>query len=419
MDPKKRLVDLSSVPAAAEWERAIGHTNKKAGRPKFDAAPTIYPHHRQLCLSVCGFSKSSEEFDNELETLQKEGLFTKAAAWSLFEGNADRAVKILNAGGNHYMFIALALELRIKNNELAIAADESNVLQAHDDPYLRAIYALIKTGRWKSVADEMALPMRDRVWVALCHFNDRELSSWLEQQMTESVKSGDIEAIVLSGISIKLVDVLVKYIEVVGDYQTALLITSFALPLYGQDFRMEQWRTKYHQYLNTRKMFVQRAMYDIRATRMSKRRIDGVPTIQPAARQVTLRCVYCDSDLDNNGNQPSSHAATATAAQTSGSSTTLERNPLMTGLSGIQCPRCGRHLPRCAICDQYMGMPRTDRRDLNESQQNGLAKMLTWCLKCSHGFHFDHAQAWFERHIECPVDDCRCQCGAEANPELA
>lgn len=407
-DPKKRLIDLTSIPTAADWERAIGTMNRKAGCPKFEAVATAYPHHRQLCLAICGFSKSSQDFDNDLQTLQDRKQFTKAAAWSLFEGDALRAVRILKTGGNDYLFIALALELRSKNDAAPIGTDENDALQAHDDPYLRAIYALIKTGKWESVADEVALPLRDRVWVALQHFDDKKLSEWLERQMTESIASGDIEAIILAGITTKLVDVLVKYVETVGDYQTALLITSFTLPLYEQDFRMEQWRSQYHIYLNSRKKFVRRSIFDIQATKKSKRR-DGTTAIPPAGRQVTLRCVYCDSSIDNRDRSVTSAPV----------STTLERNPLMTNLGGIQCPRCGRHLPRCTICDQFMGLPRTDRRDLTENQQINLSKMLSWCLKCNHGCHLDHARAWFGRHMECPVDDCNCQCGAEANSELA
>lgn len=44
-----------------------------------------------------------------------------------------------------------------------------------DDPFLRAIFAYLASGEWSDVLDEEALPLRDRVGVALRFLPDDEV----------------------------------------------------------------------------------------------------------------------------------------------------------------------------------------------------------------------------------------------------
>jgi hypothetical protein len=43
-------------------------------------------------------------------------------------------------------------------------------------------------------------------------------------------------------------------------------------------------------------------------------------------------------------------------------------------------------------------------------------KFITFCIKCSHGFHANHAIDWFrgvngrKGHSDCPVSECSCIC---------
>jgi hypothetical protein len=41
-----------------------------------------------------------------------------------------------------------------------------------------------------------------------------------------------------------------------------------------------------------------------------------------------------------------------------------------------------------------------------------MAKMITFCRGCGHGFHADHARQWFSKHTVCPVVGCECACMA-------
>ena len=47
-----------------------------------------------------------------------------------------------------------------------------------------------------------------------------------------------------------------------------------------------------------------------------------------------------------------------------------------------------------------------------EKKNDLMAKMITFCRGCAHGFHADHAREWFAKHKVCPVVDCECCCMA-------
>lgn len=413
---RSRLIDptTDAVPDGEEWSAALAEINKKAGRGLFKSIPTKWPHHRQMCLAICGWGKSPAELEQELLNFEAKGQYTVAAAWALFEKNPKRAVESLKRGGKNLLFIGLALSLQVKGNP-PLQKEEwdynmSDLSDMADDPYLRAIYTLISTGDWRAIANEASLPLRDRVGVALHNLDDTELPNWLNRQTAEVVRTGDIEGLVLTGITDSAVSLLSAYIEKFGDYQTATLIIHFAAPLYINDFRVWQWRADYQDLHNKNRLFVDRCRFDVQSTKKCRDR-DGFTVIKPRPRQVTLRCMHCDTaftnDLDNTGSDASAPKASAVSAS--------DRNPLYSSgvHAGISCPKCGRHLPRCGICLLTLGMPRSDKDGVAAEPFQRLANFMSFCMKCDHAFHADHARGWFKVHNECPIPECHCSCNAD------
>jgi hypothetical protein len=49
---------------------------------------------------------------------------------------------------------------------------------------------------------------------------DEQLSEWLEQQIKETTRTGDVEGIVLAGITDNMADIFARYVEKSLDYQT-------------------------------------------------------------------------------------------------------------------------------------------------------------------------------------------------------
>lgn len=393
----------------------IASINKQAERPAFEGVQTAKPQHRQICLAICGLLKPLSELDGDLKRLEDDGKYTTAAAWALFEGIPRRAVDILKKGGTDLLFIAMALEIKLKSSSaLDIDTEEwGKALQSHpqmaEDPYLRAIYSYITSGDWAAIANQTALPLRDRVGVALRNFGDAQLTDWLTKQMDEATRTGDIEGIVLAGITDNMADILAKYVEKFMDCQTATLIMSFCSPRYIDDIRCDAWRKAYKDLLQRHKEHILRVRFEQQSTIKSRSR-EGIPVIKAPLRQVTVRCQKCDAmtanDLSNSGAAPTSALGHTTT-------TVDDRNPLaVTGVhAGLCCPRCGSHLSRCAVCMEIVGVPRSDRPEQStDSAVRRMANFPSFCMKCKHVTHMDHSVAWFNRHVECPVPECQCQC---------
>lgn len=411
-----RLSEGMGPPNPAAWERCLQSINQRFALPKYEGIKTAWPAHRQACARICGWGRSSQTaFSDYAKTPASErnsSWHTMATAHALFSGDTKQAVQILKKASSEYpelLFVSLALQL-IGRGDIDLAKEQldfDEAVASKTDPYLRAISSLIATNDWELIANQESLPLRERTYVALRYFEDDKLTDWLNKQVAKAIKRGDIEGIVLTGITDKLVDIFAKYIEKFNDVQTATLVLSICAPLYIDDYRCLVWRNAYRAYLQRHKAFYQRAKFEVESTKKSKR--GNVPTIKPPSRQIALRCIYCDAEyeLSNLGSGPPSAGQRA--------------NPLMAAgvNAGISCPTCGRHLPRCVVCLEVVGIPRSDRPEAASDPETRIAaRFPTFCLKCEHVLHLDHARQWFARHVECPVPECRCRCNLRTNQEL-
>ncbi|KAI1281364.1 hypothetical protein F5Y07DRAFT_354486 [Xylaria sp. FL0933] len=431
-----RLAHGPALPDDAVWDRGLQRlSNAKAGDPSWGKLATKRPERREAAMRVCQWGKTS--IDSEWKDYVKipaseknSSSFTRGAARALFEGDITEAINILKTASSEYpelLFVSLALQL-MKKGDKSLSKEQldfDDAVASKTDPYLRAISSLIATNDWETIANQESLPLRERTYIALRNFEDDKLTQWLNNELKKAVETGDIEGIVLTGITDDLVDIFAKYIEKFNDIQTATLVLSICSPRYINDYRCTVWRNAYRAYLQGHRAFLQRTKFEVESTKKSK--LNGVPTIKPPSRQIALRCVYCDAEYEltskaglgaagSNTGMPTTPTAPApTSTQTHVS------NPLMaTSINaGVSCPNCGRHLPRCVVCLEVVGIPRSDKPELSPDPQTRLAaKFPTFCLKCDHVLHLDHARQWFARHAECPVPECRCRCNFRANPEL-
>ncbi|KAI1144502.1 hypothetical protein F5Y05DRAFT_29170 [Hypoxylon sp. FL0543] len=418
-----RLVDGTRPPDAAAWERCLQDINKKSREPAYDGVETKKLAHRQVALTICGWGRSPDthfgDYDKMPHSERNSSWYTRAAVHALIEGDFDGAVRILGGASAEYpelLFVSLALQLKSHGAKQPGKAqlDFDDAVASKTDPYLRAISSLIATDSWENIANQDSLPLRERTFVALRYFDDDKLTYWLEKELRKAIETGDIEGIVLTGITDKLVDIFAKYVEKFNDVQTATLVLSICSPRYINDYRCRTWRNAYRAYLQRHKAFMQRTKFEVESTKKSKR--GGVPTITPPSRQIALRCVYCDAEYEL-----SKTGAGLPASASVGGGKGQTANPLAaTSINaGVSCPNCGRHLPRCVVCLEVVGVPRSDKPEASPDPHIRLAaRFPTFCLKCEHVLHLDHARLWFARHVECPVPECRCRCNFRANPEL-
>ncbi|OIW33927.1 hypothetical protein CONLIGDRAFT_201545 [Coniochaeta ligniaria NRRL 30616] len=433
--PNTRLAEGSIPPDVLGWERCMNAICKSLNIPKFDGVETRWPNHRALCLDICSWGRQPSPL-YDAQKSSDASWPTMTAARALFKGDTKEAVDVLKKASvdhPHLLFVSLALQMA-KNHESGSkdkdTLDFDAAVPSQSDPYLRAISSVIATGDWTSIANQKSLPLRDRVYVAVRHFRDGDLTDWLRNQVSEAIHAGDIEGIVLTGITDPFVDILARYVTKFHDYQTATLLLSTCAPRFLDDIRATAFRNAYRAHLQRHHAFFHRTKFEVESTKRSKHL--GRPTILPAGRQIGLRCVYCDAEMSLLSS--SSLTMLSRASPSAGLHVGQPNAPppppknasgnLFTEkmvAAGISCPNCKRHLPRCAVCLEIVGLSNKQGQGQGQGQAGGgggAGNFPTFCLKCEHVLHLDHARQWFARHQECPVPECRCKCNFRANPEL-
>jgi hypothetical protein len=379
--------------------------------PAFQGFKTRFPAHRQLCLAICGWTFSKDRLRQYCKRLMEKGEHYKAVVIAVMRGFKDLAQELLRSSiqqkdlQNIGLGAVIACEtVNAEQRDLCSwMADET------DDPYLKALLSYFIEGDWKIVADMQQLALSDRVGVALKYLDDRRLGEFIKIHTAEAILIGNIEGLVLTGLTDKAMDLFSHYIKKFNDVQTAVLVTSFTNPLYLDDPRFNLWKETYDMQLQTWKAFHERSRYEEAHRKKSKAR-DGRQFGQVEERPRTLRCPHC---LNNLATRTQKNSDDGSILVTPVSKKKFSNLP--SAKAGQLCPHCGRSTPICGICGMQLGGP--DARKLNTAaarklaEEDTIAKQVLHCMTCDHAFHGNHARDWFARHKMCPVPDCRCMCG--------
>lgn len=436
---------------------------------------TEYAANRKLCLYISGLASTYEELETAVEKLASEEKHTKAAAIALFADERKLAYGVLrrkSATQNHRM-LAMAISGAMRKSHTGSGSESdaeddwsdsiAALAQEMVDPYARAILAFVRTGEWEEVVREESLPLKYRVGIALRWFSDTALTTYIAKATKQVIADGDIEGVILTGTGTNsAVDLMGNYISRFGDLQTAVLALSMTVPRYIDDApllrRCEQWRELYRHHINAWGLKYHRVRFDIGVQRYA---VDasGHKLVQTSKPQIAVVCGYCSQSVAQFGSQND--------GEERGSKRRTPKQPLTSEKAaaiGTVCPKCGRHLPRCGVCDMWLGAPdptylrwyaksfagATDLRasmtgsvsttigigspmpkavadvvkdtqntsDAKKEWEDMIRKFTVFCIKCSHGFHAHHARQWFggyagrDGHKVCPVSDCQCVCDA-------
>jgi hypothetical protein len=331
-----------------DWTAACADINKRCGRKKFDTSSckTAFPEQRRLCLAICGTNfEESELLEAELQRLESNGEHSKAAGLALFHGKIDRCIRALQHGGRALKLMSTAVagyyaardhSLPSNSTWKELAGEMANEL---GDPYQRAIFAYIANSDWREVLDEIGVPIRERIGIALRWLDDDELTNYLKSTTNAAIRGGELEGIILTGVTVEGVQLLQEYINRTGDVQTAALVAPFSSPRFFSDERVEYWIESYRQLLNSWRLFHARAKFDVCRGSFSRDR-RGVMTMAQPQRQVYVRCANCDRSI--------SHHTTKKDLR-------LPRNVRTTAAKPTVCPHCKKSLPRCAVCLLTLG----------------------------------------------------------------
>lgn len=376
---------------------------------------------RKLCLIVSGWYLADNEFEEKLQVLVSLGLHEKAAGWAVFHGDVPKAIDILASSNKERLRImstAVAGYLAYKNSNINSPwKDQCRKMASElDNPYLRAIFAFIADNDWWDVLDESSLPLRERLGVALRFLSDKDLTVYLNRIADTVIAKGELEGLILTGITPKGIDLLQSYVDRTSDVQTAALITSFGCPRYFSDTRVDHWIHCYRELLNSWSMFNIRARFDVSRTKLSKTNT-GLTTIKAAPKQVYLQCIRCNKNLSiakSHGSGGRNGNPSMLLKQFNKMSLNHDNDDLKA------CPHCGAPLPRCSVCLLSLGAPvpidsseRANDNTVAGRIENRFREWFSFCLSCNHGAHAYHAEEWFSKHYVCPVPDCNCRCNSK------
>ncbi|KAI5254357.1 WD40 repeat-like protein [Aureobasidium subglaciale] len=395
------------------FEDVVRKVLERHSLPDYVGVRTEKPEQRQLCLALCGWDFSHEHTKERCDYLVKKQRYYEAVATAMFRGRKTIALEILRD---------LIRERTIQNIGLGalIASDSLNDEQREmcrwmeedaTDPYLRSLLIFLSSSDWIDVVHKLDadIKLSDRLGIAIKHLSDSQISTFISQTSSTLITAGNVEGVLLTGLSEKAMELFQSYIRRTSDLQTAVLATAFTNPLYVNDARWEMWKETYFMQMQSWRAFIERTKFSMQHTRRAVTR-GGTKLIAPPPRQLALRCAHCQRSLAKESATHTHH--------THGSSTPAKgAQPRIAGpaaSAGTVCPRCGRHLPRCCLCMQWLGTPEPTRAkevQSGEKETDVLSKFITFCATCTHGFHAHHARTWFARHAMCPVPDCRCLCG--------
>lgn len=340
--------------------------------------------YRQVCLRMCGWDFGLNELEKRLQLLEDSGEFEKAAGHAVFHNNVGRAVESLaKSRRKSHRLMATAISgyhmyKDVKKNNIwreqcrRLASEAST-------PYIRAIFAFIADGSWLDVIDDPSLPLTERLGIALRFLPKLEVTKFLVSLTTRALNSGDLEALMLTGLTSRSIELFQSYLDRTHDIQTVALLSCYAYPHYVDNPVFSSWIHEYKRLLNCWQYYTQRARLDIMRQKLVTDRMSELDRVKNISSQSQgfLRCSHCHKLINS--------------------------KPL--GCKGVwnKCPHCNHALPPCGVCSAQLGPCLEDQEETD--------RWPTFCLNCNHGFHSVHARQWFKRYSACPVQNCSCLCG--------
>lgn len=389
-------VQARSVRSSFNTERphissTIRDTARRLGLVRGKGCSTDYLQHRALCLHVLGLPWLRGDVQRECDRLVSNKELTRAAAIALFAGEEKIAQKALRAAGSGNGHKMLAMALVSSRNRVHKArrpslgssrsreeeSDSSNDSQDDEwqdiisaisadltDCYAKSILAFVKTNKWEDVISQTCLPLIYRVMVALRHCDDMSLTLLIPKLKSQAVSSGDLEGIFLTGLGTpSSIDLLMQYAKITGDVQTVALAMSFDaaydrfLPPDSPHTRTVQcFREIYKSQLMSYSLKFDKARFNVALSRAI--RSHNLPSQPRRKEQIRLVCSHCSQSISQFGHDQQTEDRTPSTPSTS--ITETKHHPLApnkAAIMGTVCPKCGRHLPRCGVCNMWLGTP--------------------------------------------------------------
>ncbi|KAF1843005.1 WD40 repeat-like protein [Cucurbitaria berberidis CBS 394.84] len=417
----ERLIDPDAKTSQEMFSDAVKEIVEGAEFPAFEGIKTEYPENRQLCLSLCGWSLDKLGVQKSCQTLADEGDIYKAIVLAVFQGYKDVALALLRSKLQQKKLpqddIGLAAVISCASPSSGVSADQREacawMADMTSDPYLKSLLVYFISGEWTTVVGMSQLSLNDRVAVALKYLSDSQLSHFLNIATAAVIREGDISGLLLTGFTTRALDLLQVHISKhPSRIQDAVLLLSRACPLYIQDARWTLWKDIYLSHMQTWRTFLERTRYTKEHNLRSVTR-EGRSVNKPTQPSLTIRCLNCQQNLALRKDPRSAKQRLIPTPNQPSKPTIGPQKQRQASSPALACPNCATQMPRCGLCMLWLGSPDPAKQGAYDSL-NGEdleARLMVFCMSCSHGFHGHHARDWFARHAMCPVPDCGCMCG--------
>src|SRR2546421_193134 len=106
----------------------------------------------------------------------------------------------------------------VRNHELREHCER--LIQDVKDPYFCAIITYLAVGDWADVLKEESIPLRERLAISLQFLEDKALTLYLRHVIELAVVKGNIDGLIVTGLTNRGMDILQSYINNTGDVQT-------------------------------------------------------------------------------------------------------------------------------------------------------------------------------------------------------
>ena len=168
------------------------------------------------------------------------------------------------------------------------------------DPYFRVMLTQLASKDWSEVLEEELLPLRERLAIAFQFLEDKALSSYLQRTTDRAYTRGDIEGLIIAGLTPTGMDILQGYVDRTGDAQTAAILGAHASPAKFADARAERWLETYRDLLDGFKLFHHRVALDIERGQILQDAVQNgdLAPFEWAPRQILIRCNYCSKPMN-------------------------------------------------------------------------------------------------------------------------
>eukprot|EP01132_Coremiostelium_polycephalum_P002094 gene2094-2581_t len=367
--------------------------------------------NRFLCSTICGWGfLQNYQLEAMILSLEKQGDFERAAAIAIFHLDIKRAMQTLQNGCTLPLVVSKDREQTFRVTSIALAGfgDGTNnqiwketcrsMSKNLNNPYLKtSLEFLISNSDPKeilSVIEDSQIILADKIALSSRYLNQNELINFIERSTNQVIENGNLQGILLTGLTPKGIELLQNYIDNTGDIQTACLAISVVVPKIFRDKKVSKWFSIYSDLLDNWELWHERALLDIQ-------RISANEPLPQT--HIFAKCGYCQNSFSFDSISSGSMAG---------------RNARPTSKVKVPCcPHCKQSLPRCSLCLLPLNcvVPGLDYKKPNHGEvwtagAESFDDWFTWCQTCRHGGHAQHLLDWFKDHTVCPVTDCTCKC---------